>query len=187
MNNSTSGRLIVVVGASGAGKDSILKGAQSAFRRQSRIDFVRRVITRECDPDSEIHDSVTEAEFIAKQRRDEFSIWWRANNLYYGLPVELFTKIDQGQLLIANGSRAAIPAFRSKFKQLTVVHITVSDDELAKRLAFRNRETAPQIEQRLQRNKTIERIAGDDVVLIDNSAAKQTAIDEFVELVKSYC
>jgi len=185
MSYSTIGRLIVVVGPSGAGKDSIIKGAADYFQDNPRIDFVRRMITRECDPKSEIHDSVTEAQFIARQKRGEFSVWWQANGLYYGLPIELFERIDQGQLLIANGSRAAIADMRSKFKQLTVVHITVTAGVLADRLACRHRETADQIEQRLLRNKTMKPIEGDDVVTIDNSAARDTAINEFIALVES--
>jgi len=138
-----------------------------------------------CDPTSEDHDSVTDAQFIAQKKRGEFCVWWRANGLYYGLPANVLTRIEQGQLLIANGSRAAIPDIRSKFNQLTIVHVTANQDVLASRLASRQRETAEQIEQRLQRNKTIEPIAGNDVVTIDNSAAKDTAIDAFIAVIES--
>ncbi len=185
MSYTTNGRLIVVVGPSGAGKDSILKGAEEYFNDQTRVEFVRRTITRECDPKSELHDSLPIDQFIARQKRGEFSVWWQANGLYYGIPVNVFAKIDQGKLLIANGSRAAIADIRSKFKQLTVVHISVPDNVLASRLTSRRRETADQIEQRLRRNKTINAIQGDDVVTIDNSAARETAIDEFIALVES--
>lgn len=185
MSYSTNGRLIVVVGPSGAGKDSILAGAANYFHDNPRVEFVRRIITRECDPASEVHESLDDEQFIARQKRGDFSVWWQANGLNYGLPVELFEKIDQGQLLIANGSRAAVADFRLKFRQLTVVHIAVKEDVLADRLASRRRETADQIEQRLLRNKTIKPIEGDDVVTIDNSAARETAIDAFIALVES--
>jgi len=185
MSKSTIGRLVVVVGPSGAGKDSILKGAANHFHDNSRVAFVRRMITRECDPASEVHDSATESEFIALQQRGAFAVWWQANGLYYGLPIDVFKQIERGQILIVNGSRAALPDIRSKFKQLTIVHIAVSDQVLAERLARRRRETAAQIEQRLERNKSIKPIKGDDVVTIDNSAARQSAIDEFVALIES--
>jgi len=185
MSDSTNGRLIVVVGPSGAGKDSILKGAANYFHDNPRIDFVRRVITRECDPSSEVHASVTEAQFISLKKRGAFSVSWQANGLYYGLPVEVLAKIAQGQLLIANGSRAAVADLRSTFNPLTIVHVNVTQDVLAERLASRRRETAEQIEQRLHRNQTIIPIEGDDVVTIDNSAARDTAIDEFISLIES--
>lgn len=185
MSNSKNGRLIVIVGPSGAGKDSILKGAQKHFQDNPRVETVCRVITRECDPASEIHDSVTEEQFVSQQALGAFSVWWQANGLFYGLPAELNAKIEQGQLLIANGSRAAIPDIRSKFKQLTVVHITVSQDVLAMRLERRSRETATQIKKRLERNQTINPLEGDDVVTIDNSCARETAIEEFIALIES--
>lgn len=181
-----SGHLIVVVGPSGSGKDSIIKGAQKHFISNSRIEFVRRVITRECDPASEVHDTVSEALFEKQQKSGEFSVWWQANGLYYGLPVQVFDKIDQGQLLIANGSRAAIPEIRSKFKSLSIVHIVVSEDVLMMRLANRKRESEEQIKKRLERNRTIKPLDGDDVVTIDNSEARESAIAEFISLIESY-
>lgn len=186
MNIKKNGHLIVVVGPSGSGKDSIIKGAQKHFDGNSRIEFVRRVITRECDPASEVHDSVSEALFEEQQKRGEFSVWWRANGLCYGLPVQVFDKIDQGHLLIANGSRAAIPEIRSKFESLVIVHIVVSEDVLMMRLANRNRESEDQIKKRLERNRTIKPLEGDDVVTIDNSEARESAIAEFITLVESY-
>lgn len=185
MTYSKDGRLIVVVGASGAGKDSILKGAANYYHDNPRVEFVRRVITRECDPETEVHDSVTEEQFIVRQKHGDFSVWWQANGLYYGIPAEVLEKISLGQLIIANGSRAAIEDIRSTFKQLTIVHIAVTEEVLAGRLASRSRESDGQIKRRLQRNKMIKAIEGDDVVTIDNNLAKQSAIDEFIALIQS--
>ena len=152
MSHFISGRLVVVVGPSGAGKDSILNAAKTHFEQNTRVEFVRRIITRECDPATEIHDSVTEQQFIEQQGQGKFAVCWQANGLHYGLPAAIHHKIDQGQLLIANGSRAAIDDIRSKFDKLTVVHIIANVDALAKRLERRNRESREQIKNRLQRS-----------------------------------
>ncbi len=186
MSNASKGRLIVVVGPSGAGKDSILKAAQKHFHLNSRVRFVRRVITRACDPANEVHDSVSEAEFLQKQAAGEFAVWWQANGLYYGLPAGIQQDINDGQVMIANGSRAAIANIRIKFPaQLTVVHITASAKVLSQRLENRRRETASQIAKRLERNKTIEPLTGDDVATIDNSGERAIAIQQFIALVES--
>src|SRR5271165_6732831 len=58
--------LVLVVGPSGAGKDSLLNGARAAFAGDARVHFVRRVITRPADPEGEDHEPVTEAEFDAR-------------------------------------------------------------------------------------------------------------------------
>lgn len=186
MSISEYGRLIIVVGASGAGKDSVIRAAQTHFNDNPRIAFVRRIITRECDPSAEIHDSVSEDQFKQQQARGDFSVTWRANGLYYGLPSAVHTDIEKGHLLIANGSRGALAEIRSTFSHLTTVHIVVSHDVLAHRLERRSRENAEEIKQRLERNKTIDPLCGENVVTIDNSGERQVAIDEFVALVDSF-
>lgn len=183
MSNSETGRLIIVVGASGAGKDSVIKAAKTHFKDNPRIKFVRRVITRECDPSAEIHDSVSEDQFKQQQLRGDYSVSWRANGLYYGLPAEVHTNIEKGCVLIANGSRGALADIRIKFKQLTTVHIVASEDVLAQRLERRSRENAEEIKQRLHRNKTITPLEGDDVITIDNGGERITAINEFIALI----
>lgn len=185
MNKTSKGHMIVVVGPSGAGKDSLLNAARKRFATDTRIEFVRRVITRECDPASEDHDSVSEHEFLKLQDRDAFSVWWQANSLYYGLPAAANESLSQGHILIANGSRAALPAIRRAFSSLTVVHVTANAEELAERLALRSREAPADIKQRLLRNQTLEAIVGDDVVTIDNSGARDIAIEEFLALISS--
>lgn len=181
-----SGRLIVVVGPSGVGKDSLINAAKIHFQSNARVEFVQRIITRECDPASEVHDSLSEQEFEQQQHNGAFSVWWQANGLYYGLPASVHTKLDQGQLLVANGSRGAMPAIRQAFSMLSIVHVTANADVLAERLSRRSRESQAQIAQRLARNKAIEPLAGDDVITIDNSGARQSAIDEFIAVLAKY-
>ena len=53
-------RLVAIVGPSGAGKDTLIRGALAA---RPDLHLARRVITRPADTDSEDFDSVTEADF----------------------------------------------------------------------------------------------------------------------------
>lgn len=184
MTISNHGHLVVVVGPSGAGKDSLLNAANKQFNDHPRIQFVQRVITRPCDPASEVHDSVSEAQFKEQERAGAFSVWWQANGLYYGLPASVHTGLEHGQLLIANGSRAALPAIREAFKALTIVHVCASNSALAERLANRSRESTEQIEQRLQRNLNMQPIIGKDVITIDNSGDREIAIKHFISLLE---
>src|SRR3546814_17157128 len=61
------GHLILVVGPSGAGKDSLIDAARDALAGRPAFDFPRRILTRSSDPDSEEHEPLSEAD-RARQR-----------------------------------------------------------------------------------------------------------------------
>lgn len=140
------GRLILLVGPSGAGKDTVLDYARKHLAPYPQCVFVRRVITRPPGP-GEDYVSVSEAAF--KQRR--FALSWSAHGLDYGIPVEIEEELEAGKTVIANVSRAVIEAAREKYNCL-VVEITAPVEILAKRLAGRGRETETEIMERLTRN-----------------------------------
>ena len=118
------------------------------------------------------------------QSKGAFAVHWQANDLYYGIPVSSITEVSAGKVLIANGSRAAIPHFRKAFNELLVVHITVSSDMLEMRLKRRRRENEAQIKARLERNNLMPKLYGNDIVEIDNSAAREDSIQAFTALVE---
>jgi len=56
--------LVLVVGPSGAGKDTVIEGARAALGDDTRFRFVRRVVTRPVDPGGEAHEAVSEKVFF---------------------------------------------------------------------------------------------------------------------------
>jgi len=143
-----TGRLIAVVGPSGAGKDTLLAGALAA-----RPDWVlvRRVITRPADAGGEDHDSATSDDFAARAARGEFAVHWAAHGLSYGIPATAVAQAAAGATVLFNGSRAALPAARAAFPALDVVWITAPPAVLAARIAARGRESQADAAARLTR------------------------------------
>ena len=80
------GRLVLVVGPSGAGKDSLIEAARRALAGHPRFVFPRRLVTRPCDPGSEDHDSLTEEAFASEREAGAFFLHWGAHGLHYALP-----------------------------------------------------------------------------------------------------
>lgn len=137
--------IFAVVGPSGAGKDTLIRGALAA---RSDLRLVRRVITRPGNAGGEDFEGVTEQEFTIRQTRGDYALHWRAHGLGYGIPK---AQVDGPGDVIFNGSRAALPLAIRTFPDLRVILVTAPPAVLATRLASRGRETAPDIAERLNR------------------------------------
>lgn len=141
-----NGRLVLLIGPSGSGKDTVLDYAKKHLADYPQCVFVRRVITRPPGP-GEDYESVSEETF--KQRM--FALAWSAHGLHYGIPQDIETELARGKTVIANVSRAVVEAAREKYNCL-VIEITAPVEILAKRLAGRGRETQTEIIERLTRS-----------------------------------
>ncbi len=85
--------LVLVVGPSGAGKDTLLEAAREALAADPRFRFVRRAITRPAEAGGEAHEAVTDTQFAART----FALAWQAHGLRYGIPNDIATDIAAGR------------------------------------------------------------------------------------------
>ena len=159
------------------GKDSVLKAVQQRFAENRQVHFLKRVITRPCNPDNEVHDSLTEGEFLHALERGEFAVSWQANGNYYGLPLHAQDKINDGLVVVANGSRGALEAIKAAFPKIKVVLIVAKFDTISHRLKSRTRDTAEQTTQRLQRNSELDLTSQQSHTIVDNDGPLQEAVD----------
>ncbi|MGA1802942.1 phosphonate metabolism protein/1,5-bisphosphokinase (PRPP-forming) PhnN [Rhizobium sp. HT1-10] len=179
-----SGRMVVVVGPSGAGKDTLIGRAAQYFEGRTDVHFARRVITRGADAGGEDHISVSEGGFEAMDRAGSFAVSWTAHGLKYGIPAAVLQELSQGNIVIANGSRSVLDRFRAAFPRLTVINVTARPEVLAERLEARGRETRADILKRLERGSLI--VDGDDdVVTIDNSGTVDEAAHQMIDTLET--
>ena len=181
-----AGVMAVVVGPSGAGKDTLMNLAADHFAGQPDVHFVRRVITRKGDAGNEDHKQVSDADFDAMERSGAFAVSWAAHGLKYGIPASVFDELARGNLVIANGSRSVLERFQAAFPRLKVINVTARPDVLAERLMARGRESREDILKRLERGALT--VKGNyDVADIDNSgtldAARRAIIAELEALI----
>ncbi len=141
-------RLIVVVGPSGAGKDSVLRGWRAA---PGAPHFAQRVITRASDA-SESHEAVTPGDFAGMRAQGLIATWWQAHGLHYGVRSSQLEPLVHGRWVVLNGSRAHLPALRAQAPGLRVVSVSAPAPVLAQRLAARAREDASARDGRLTRS-----------------------------------
>jgi ribose 1,5-bisphosphokinase len=145
------GRLILVVGPSGAGKDTLLGFAKAACAEDAEIVFPRRVVTRQASS-SEDNIALTPDEFREALARGDFAMHWEAHGHSYGLPRAIDDDIRAGRAVVVNVSRTVIAAARRAYANVMVIAITAPPELLAERIKMRSRSSDGNSEQRLSRN-----------------------------------
>ena len=156
------GRLVLVVGPSGAGKDTLLGHAKAACVDDPSMVFPRRVITRQASS-SEDNEEVSAGTFEAALARDEYAIHWEAHGHRYALSRAIDDEIRAGHMVVANVSRTVIAAVRHAYADIMVISITAPPNVLAERLAMRSRGSDGKIEHRLSR--TVDEAAPDVTIV----------------------
>jgi ribose 1,5-bisphosphokinase len=167
--------LALVVGPSGAGKDTLIGRAHEALASDPRFVFVRRVVTRHAVAALEDHDTMDEAAFTVALMRGDFALHWDAHGLRYGIPRGIVERLDEGTDVIANLSRAALPEARYVFRGIVVLALTARPEVLAERLRGRGRETGEDIAARLARANEFA-VEGPDVIRLDNSGTPEETV-----------
>lgn len=177
------GRLILVVGPSGAGKDSLIAAAAEKLSADASYYFPKREITRPSDAGGEDHIEVSVEGFHATRESGGYALSWEAHGLCYGVPAVLNQRIESGATVVVNVSRSVPDAVRGKYLNLRVIFVTAPLDILAQRIASRGRESIEQVEARLLRAK-IAMPQGSDVTVINNAGALEDAVARFVAVLR---
>ena len=174
------GRLILVVGPSGAGKDTLLGLARTACADESGIVFARRVVTRESSP-FEDNEHLSPEAFREAALRNEFAVQWQAHGHCYGLPRSIDDDIRAGRTVVANVSRMVIELMRRAYSNVEVVAITAPREVLAKRLAMRARTSDGLLDQRLQREVAATIVPDETIV---NVGSAESHAHQLVQIIR---
>lgn len=175
------GRLILVVGPSGAGKDTLLGLARAACADADRIIFPRRWVTREASP-FEDNEAISPEAFRQARAHGDFAVHWEAHGHGYGLPRAIDDDIRAGRSVVANVSRGVVDAMRRGYAEVTVVAITAPPEVLAERLAARARSSDGQLADRLGR--AVDGAAAAPDVTIVNLGSVEHHARELVRIIK---
>lgn len=142
-------RLIYLMGASGSGKDTLLRHLRAMLRTDEPVLVAHRYITRASSND-ESSVALTAVEFQRRVELGCFALHWQSHGLHYGIGIEIDAWLLSGAVVILNGSRNYLPHAHARYPELKALEVTARPDILAARLARRGRESAEQIAARLR-------------------------------------
>jgi ribose 1,5-bisphosphokinase len=175
-----SGRFVLVVGPSGAGKDTLIAGAKASCSDDPTIVFLRRVVTRPAN-DAEDHDSLNEVFFDDAVRNGAFAFWWQAHGLKYGIPRTADDDVRAGRTVVCNVSRGIVADVRARYARVDVVLITAPADVLTARLSGRSRDTDGSLIERIKRSDAFPDFQASHV--IENIGAPGTAVQQLLDVI----
>jgi phosphonate metabolism protein PhnN/1,5-bisphosphokinase (PRPP-forming) len=178
------GTLVLVVGPSGVGKDSLIAYARARLQADGGFVFPQRAITRAGADTAEDHLSLSEDDFAAAVAGNAFGLHWLAHGLAYGVPAAIGDELANGRHVVVNVSRAVIDDARHRFSPVKVVSVTAPAVLLAERLGRRGRESGEGIGRRLDRAASYE-VAGPDVVALDNAGPIEEAGERFLAFLRA--
>jgi phosphonate metabolism protein PhnN/1,5-bisphosphokinase (PRPP-forming) len=130
-------KFFLIVGPSGAGKDSLIQVAEAALAGNDDYVFAKRVITRDSDLGRESHEAVTPAEFAKRQKAKAFMLTWRVYDTDYGIAAPYNDDLDAGRHVVVNVSRGVVGDAVAHFRPACVIQITAPPPILEYRLNAR--------------------------------------------------
>jgi ribose 1,5-bisphosphokinase len=173
------GRLVLVVGPSGAGKDTLIARARAACRGDATVVFPARVITR---PPSIFEDNefMPPSAFEQAAANGAFAIWWSAHGHMYGIPLAVDFDIEAGRTVVCNVSRSVVGAVRERYANVVTVLVTAPREVLEPRLTARARGSDGGIAHRMSRVELADGKLRPDVI-INNVGEPETAARKLVD------
>ena len=166
-------KIILIVGASGVGKDTLLRKSKSKIE----ANFITRYITRVSDK-NEANFYVDKDAFELLDKNDFFISTWEAHQNNYAIAKN---QIKDG-LNIISISRNAIKDFERIFDNVITLEISLPKEMLYERLKNRNRESEDEIMKRINRN--YDSIEAKHYIKFINAQSIELSIKSFIKLIK---
>lgn len=168
-------KIILIVGPSGVGKDTLLRHAKEKLGK--KFNFVKRYITRKPDTSEENY-YIDEYAFEILKHKSYFASSWGAHDNYYGIAKRFITL----GVNVISISRSKIKDFEKQYDKVYTINVTIPKKELRQRLLLRGRETEAQIEKRLARS--YDKVKAKNLIEFDNSTSLVESKKRFKKLLK---
>ncbi len=174
-------KIVLIVGPSGAGKDSLLQAGKQAFAHRQDILFIPRYVTRMPDGNEQNY-YVDQSAFLTLKQNGFFFIDWQAHGNLYGISLDPLLKKDKHAVIISV-SRTVVPNFEQVFDDVETIVVSAPDAVLRKRLEARGRESAPAMNTRLARMDL--EVMATRLTCFNNDGPLEQMASKFVEVLEN--
>jgi phosphonate metabolism protein PhnN/1,5-bisphosphokinase (PRPP-forming) len=179
MKKIYKGTLFLVVGNSGSGKDSIIKGAFDKYPSNlKKLITPKRYITRQ-PSETEDNIMISPEKFKEMSSNGAFALEWYIYDLYYGIPIEIDDHLRKGHPVVVNVSRTVVKKARKIYHNIRVIFIKVPFEITLNRIKERERERNERLKERIERARNNQTFSDADFI-VDNSGKLENAIDDFL-------
>ena len=176
--------LFYVIGASGAGKDSLIDYLRGKLPGDAAVVIAHRYITRPADAGGENHVALSKQEFLLRRQQACFAMHWFSHDTHYGIGTEINQWLARGLDVVINGSRAYLNEAAQGYPNLVPVLISVNPEVLRERLRGRGREDEEQISRRLHQAIQLEQeVRHPGLLKLENNARLQDAGDNLLNII----
>lgn len=159
--------LFIIIGNSGAGKDTIIEEVHKRFPPQyKKVKIPKRIITRQ-GSDTEKFKPVDKETFAKMRQSGEFILEWESYEHFYGIRHEVQDWLNAGHPVLMNISRKVVFTAREKFPDAKVIFIRVPLKVTADRIIERSRESYKEVLDRVVRAQEHQDYEGADLI-VDN-------------------
>ncbi len=177
-------KLFYVIGASGAGKDTLMNYVRTHINGSEQVAFAHRYITRPPFTGNENHVYLSTDEFLLRINAGLFALHWESHNQHYGIGLEINAWLEKGFNVIVNGSRQYLPIAQQLYPAMKVILIDAKPEIIAERLASRGRESTADIEKRMARTAEIDTDLK-NCVKIQNNGSIEEAGNELLNIIST--
>ena len=174
-------KLFYIIGASGAGKDSLIDYCRKQTSGLLPIIFAHRYITRPAHAGNENHISLSENEFKLRLQHGLFTLHWESHGLHYGIGIEIDMWLQKGFTVVINGSREYLDTAMGKYPAMQPILIEADADIIRERLSNRGREDDESIAERISRNEQLS-LSDTTITRIQNNASLTDAANELLNI-----
>jgi ribose 1,5-bisphosphokinase len=142
------GRVVLVVGPSGAGKDTLIAIAREKLGWRCDIIFPKRFVTREPSA-TEDNFVISPSQFAKALAGSRFALQWRAHGICYGIGADIDDAIKAGVTVVINVSRSVVADTRRRYTRVDVAYIDAPAAMRFRRISQRGREALTVINSRM--------------------------------------